>query len=391
MTKKRILFVDDEPNVLRSYERTLHEYRDRWAMQFCDCPFEAWDLLNHNNFDTVISDIRMPGMTGLQLLGQMKSSPELSDVPVIIVTGEADRNLKRKALDMDASDLLSKPVESDELVARIRSSLRHKEFEDRLKRQNEELEHRVRERTAELVSSRIDIIWRLGKAAEFRDEDTGNHVIRVGSYARIVASALALEKEYTDTLFFAAPLHDIGKIGVPDAILLKPGKLSDTEWKTMRRHCEFGVSILSDECKFMQVAAKHSGDGLTKSVHCGENAVIKMATTIAATHHEKWDGSGYPYGLAKTEIPLEGRIVAIADVYDALRSERPYKKAFSREKSLSILEQGSGIHFDPQVFDAFAQNFDQIKSIEDEFRDTTENAPILPTIMSELSLSAVAN
>jgi putative two-component system response regulator len=369
MTKQRILFIDDEPNVLDAYRRSLRGECQDWLMEFASCPFEAWHRIQTEPFDAIVTDVRMPGLTGLQLLQKVKENPGTSELQVIIVTGEADRKLKRQALDADAADLLNKPVDSNDLIARLRSVLRIKRYADELKQYTEQLERRVQERTADLVASQIDILWRLGKAAEFRDEETGNHVIRVGGYSRAISRALNLDDTFTENLFLATPLHDIGKIGIPDSILLKPGKLSNDEWGLMRQHCQIGVSILSDECKFMHVARRYSDTTLSKCVEFGSNPVIEMAATIAGTHHEKWNGNGYPYRLEAEAIPLCGRIVAIADVYDALRSERPYKPSFSVERSVDILRESSGSHFDPDVVTAFFDAFDDIQEIEREFSD----------------------
>ena len=369
MKKQSVLFVDDDPNVLQSYKRSLRRQRHDWEMTFDDNPIHAWERMQKEPFDTVVSDVRMPGMNGLEFLTRIKTEPTLSDIPVVIVTGESDSKLKRQALDLDAADLLNKPVDTYDLIARLKSVLRTKEYSDKLKESNELLERRVRVRTAELNASRIDILWRLGKASEFRDEETGNHVVRVGCYSRVVALALGLDSDYCDNLFLAAPLHDIGKIGIGDDVLLKPGRLTDDEWVTMRRHCEFGVSILTDPGNFMNIASRFfSSQGIVELIGTS-NPVLELAAEIAATHHEKWDGSGYPARLAGEEIPLSGRIVAIADVYDALRSERPYKQPFSVEKSLAILRESSGSHFDPQVVEAFINNFEEIQSIENEFGD----------------------
>ncbi|MCG8651414.1 MAG: response regulator [Pirellulales bacterium] len=378
MNRKCILFVDDEPHVLAAFDRSLREFREHWDLEFCASPQEALNRIRNRSFDTVVLDVSMPGMSGLQLLNVIKSDNVTRDLPVVIVTGESDQHLKRKALELDAADLLNKPVDMDELVARLRSTLRLKEYSDELKSRNETLQRYVRERTSELSASRIDIIWRLGKAAEYRDEETGNHVIRVGSYARVVATSLGLAKPFIDDLFLAAPLHDIGKIGIPDSILLKPGKLSDHEWNVMRLHCQIGAAILSDQCKFMKVASGQLRDLPGDCFEQVQNPVIELATTIAATHHEKWNGNGYPNGLAGKDIPIAGRIVAIADVYDALRSVRPYKQPFSIERSIDIIRGDAGTHFDPEVVEAFLDGFDRILAIETEFADSdaTELEPM---------------
>lgn len=369
MTQPHILFVDDEPHVLKAYQRTLRGLRDEWSMQFDVCPLAAMDRMRAKAFDTIVSDMRMPGMTGLELLQEMKQDSQLRDVPVVIVTGDGDKRLKRAALDLGAADLLNKPVEADDLIARLRSSLRTKRYADELKRSNALLEQRVQARTAELAASRVDIIWRLGKAAECRDEETGNHVIRVGCFSHAVAKALGMSDDFCDTLFLAAPLHDIGKIGISDSILLKPGKLTDDEWVQMRMHCEIGASILSDRCKLTPVANRF-GCRLVDRKHDGApNPVIEMAATISLSHHERWDGSGYPQGISGKAIPLVGRIVAIADVFDALRSRRSYKEPFDIDRAVAILTLESGAHFDPAIVDAFRQALPEIRGIDEEFRD----------------------
>ncbi|QDT12185.1 HD domain-containing phosphohydrolase [Planctomycetes bacterium K23_9] len=379
MSLQRILFVDDEPNVLRAYDRSLRKFAGGWHLSFETDPLNAWNRIQNESFDTVVSDVRMPGLTGLELLKLVKNDAKVHDLPVIIVTGEADKGLKQQALDMDAADLLNKPVQLEDLVARVRNALRIKGYADQLKESNELLERRVAERTLELEASRVDILWRLWKAAEFRDEETGNHVLRVGSYSRVLARALGKDADFCDTLFLAAPLHDIGKIGVSDAVLLKPGKLNEEEWAEMQTHCEKGVAILSDQARSNFLAAECVDSSIGRAVACrATNPVIEMATVIAATHHEKWDGNGYPNGLSGMDIPLAGRIVAIADVYDALRSRRCYKEPFSRERSLSILREGSGSHFDPNVVDAFFDSFPEIVAIENGLTDDAQEEPIPP-------------
>lgn len=378
--KQRILFVDDEPNILAAYRRTLRGFSEQWEFAYNHCPAAAWRRLQIESFDLVVCDVRMPGMTGLELLEKVKNNEQTSDIPVVIVTGNADRDLKRRALDLDATDLLNKPVDPNELIARIRNALRMKACADELKQHKEHLEECVRRRTAELTASREDIIWRLGKAAEFRDEETGNHVIRVACYSRAIARNMGMSEEFCETLFLAAPLHDIGKIGIADDVLLKPGKLNDEQWETMKRHCEIGVSILSEDCKFRKVVEQHTDLATaheTLGESQGDHSIRKMAITVAATHHERWDGEGYPYKLAGKAIPLASRIVAIADVYDALRSRRPYKEPFSVSKSLAILEEGSGSHFDPAVVESFMEIFDEIGAIETQFSDHSETADTL--------------
>ena len=256
---KKLLFVDDEQFALDSLKRTLHAHRDTWDMTFCACPKRALNLIDGDNFDLVVSDIGMPLINGLQLLERLQQSERTRNIPVIIVTGQNEKALKSKALEMGATDLLSKPVEMADLIARIRGALRLKGYQDQLHAQNELLERKVLERTAQLTESRLNIIWRLAKAAEYRDEDTGNHVIRVGCYSRAIGETLGLDKQTVERLFITAPLHDIGKIGMPDSILLKPGKLTESEWQVMRQHCEIGARILQEQSKALPLLQSWQG------------------------------------------------------------------------------------------------------------------------------------
>lgn len=369
MTNKRILFVDDEPAVLDSLRRILRRERNVWDMTFIDDPTAALEQALTSGFDAIVTDMNMPQMTGLQLLSRLRGDRRTEDVPVVMLTGQADRSLKREALDLGATDLLAKPVETEELLARLRNVLRLKACQDELRNQNERLEVRVRRRTKQLEASRLDIIWRLGKAAEFRDEDTGNHILRVGYYSRTIATAMGLERDFIERLFLAAPLHDIGKIGVPDSILLKPGRLTKDEWRVMRQHCTIGASILQQQSNMGRAFAGNDFQELEVVDDAVDNPILELAATVALTHHEKWNGDGYPNGLAAEAIPLAGRIVAVSDAFDALTSERTYKPAYSYDKSRSIIKEDAGTHFDPDVFAAFDASFDDMVAIRQELSD----------------------
>jgi len=243
--------------------------------------------------------------------------------------------------------------------------------ENLLKTANELLADQVRRQDDDLAQSRLSIVCRLGMAAEFRDEDTGNHVIRVGCYSRAVAAELGLPRPFLELLLLAAPLHDIGKIGVPDRVLLKPGPLTDDEWAIMQRHCEIGEHILRDQSKAM-VPLLDWYASLSSSMPDGfdnHDPVLEMAATIALSHHEKWDGGGYPRGLIGEAIPLEARIVAVADVFDALTSNRPYRAARPEAEALSIMASTVGSHFDPRVHAAFVRALPEIRAIRDRFDD----------------------
>ncbi|MGE4201062.1 MAG: HD-GYP domain-containing protein [Vulcanimicrobiota bacterium] len=242
---------------------------------------------------------------------------------------------------------MTKPCDPVELTARVKGYLEVRRLHAALKRHNQELDELVRLRTREVEESKLEIIQRLMAAAEYRDDDTGNHILRMSQYCELVAIQLGLSEEHCDRLLWASPMHDIGKIGIPDNILLKPGKLTAEEWTLMKSHCRIGADLLS-----------------------GSNSpVLQMAETIARTHHEKWNGQGYPEGLEGTGIPLEGRIVAIADVFDALVSERPYKQAWAVEDALEEIRRCSGSHFDPEVVDAFFRALPDILSIRQAFAD----------------------
>jgi putative two-component system response regulator len=367
---KHLVFVDDEPNVLVSYRRMLRPFSEDWQMSFYDCPVTACEHLLAEGADAVIVDIRMPRMTGLELLERLQRTSQTRGIPVIIVTGEADHSLKRTALSLGASDLLNKPVDIDDLLARLRNALRLKDYQDELRRSNELLEDRVRERTAQLEASQLTVIWRLGKAAEFRDEETGNHILRVGCYARLISEELGLPSEFTKLIYLAAPLHDIGKIGIPDAILLKPGKLDPAEWQLMQRHCEIGASILSDNARMSALWIDNCPARLSPwDLTGGENPTLALAASIALSHHEKWNGQGYPQRLSAEQIPLAARIVAICDVFDALRSERPYKRKYSLDETLEVLFEGRGSHFDPVVYEAFMNALPEIVQNEQRLSD----------------------
>ncbi|MBN1515029.1 response regulator [Candidatus Sumerlaeota bacterium] len=370
----RILFVDDDPHFLSAIRRLLRKFRDEWTFEFANSVDEAVDKARETAPDVVVSDFHMPLKNGFDLVREIRALEVTKDTPVIIVTGNTDEAAKRKALDLGATDLLNKPVNQEDLIARLRNSLRLKEYQDTIRRQNEELEQRVRERTQELEVSRLDIIWRLAKAGEYRDEETGNHIIRVGHYARILCSELELDKDFTNKVFLAAPLHDIGKIGIPDSVLLKPGRLDPDERAVMERHCEIGANILMKPPIGMLRFLEWLGDRMTDDNGNGGNGaqvmmnpLLQVAATIAIGHHEKWDGSGYPNKVAGEDIPVECRVVALADVYDALRSERPYKKEFPIEKTLGIIQEGAGTHFDPQLVEILNGAYEQIEAIRADY------------------------
>ncbi|QDT44695.1 Cyclic di-GMP phosphodiesterase response regulator RpfG [Gimesia alba] len=330
----------------------------------------AFSMIQSEKPDLVLSDIKMPDVSGLDLLAQIRGHQEFATTPVIILTATSDNETKISALKQGATDLLAKPIHHGELIARIRNVLNVKIYQDQLKANSETLEEAVRQRTAELEASRLSVIQCLARAAEFRDDDTGQHVIRVGKYARIIGAELGLSERELCLLEPAAQLHDVGKIGVEDSILLKPGKLTPEEYDEMKRHCGFGKKIV--DClpeREAQLIRMHTEMG-AKIMDIPDSPILNLAKIIAMTHHERWDGSGYPLGLSGEDIPLEGRITAVADVFDALMSKRSYKPAFPLAKSLEILEEGRGTQFDPSVLDAFTKRRQEIIQIQIDYAET---------------------
>ncbi|SRR6056297_544968 len=349
----RVMIVDDEEINVDVVQAYLEEEGFTNFITTTDSR-EAINLAQRHKPDLVLLDINMPHVNGLQILRTMRLDAQLKRIPTVILTAETGAENKLKALRLGATDFLAKPVDPSELMLRLENVLAAKVYYDYLREYSDSLEHQVRERTAELEHSRYEAIHCLARAAEYRDDVTGRHVVRVGRYSAIIAAALGFTEDDIRELESAAQLHDIGKIGIPDALLNKPGKLDVEEFDMIKLHCNIGVQIIdpaidggTDRGKTHSWAGREITSGVTTS------PVLQLASTIAATHHEKWNGCGYPNGLAGEDIPLVGRIVAVADVFDALSSKRSYKDAMLPAKCIEILEEGRGEHFDPRVLDAF--------------------------------------
>ena len=341
--KQHILVVDDMPDnieVLRGILRT--DYTVHAALNG-----ELALQIAHGEHrpDMILLDIMMPGMDGYEVCRQLKADPRSEKIPVIFVTAKGDIEDEQHGLELGAVDYITKPVSAPIVKARVSTQLA-------LYNQNHALEVKVQERTEELISTRLEIIRHLGRAAEYKDNETGLHVIRMSHYSRLIAEALDFGSDWSDLIFNASPMHDIGKIGIPDNILLKPGKLDKDEWDIMKKHPEFGAEIIGD----------HPSD------------ILKMSKEIALSHHEKWDGSGYPYGLAGEDIPLSGRIIAIADVFDALTTERPYKNAWTVEDAVKLINDSSGQHFDPKLVPVFHEVMAEVLNIKEQYAETKANS-----------------
>lgn len=366
--KRQILFVDDERPVLEALARALRRQRGTWDIVCVENGRRAWEELLEAAYDAVVSDVRMPGMSGLELLERMQRYERTRDVPMVMITGLDDHQLKQQALSLGAADLLNKPVDSAQLVARLSNVLRLKDHLDELKRSRQTLEEIVRRQAAELSRSRLGFVCRLARAAEARDEETGNHVLRVGCFSHAIARALGQKDEFCQRLLLAAPLHDIGKIGIPDRILQKAGPLSPGERAVMEQHCVIGERILREQSAAgLPIVADLSAEG--PLFESPSDPLLETAATVALMHHEKWDGCGYPLNLAGDQIPLEARVVAVADVFDALCSCRPYRHAWTEEQALQYMRAQSGGHFDPAVLAAFFRALPEIRAIRQSFED----------------------
>ncbi len=323
---------------------------------------QALSTLYRDPPDLLLLDIMMPQVSGLDLLKTIRADPNFAHLPILILTAATDREMKLEALELGATDFLTKPLDAQDLIPRVHNALLMKSYQDHL-------EHKVRQRTRELQHAQQEVVRCLARASEYRDNETGKHVIRVGRYVGILARELGLDQENVELMTQAATLHDMGKVGIPDSILLKPGKLSREEFDVMKKHSQYGSDICSYQTSTLDEQFYLHAELGEKLLEGCTSPLLKLASSIAATHHEQWDGSGYPNGLKGEDIPIEGRITAIADVFDALSSKRPYKEAFPLEKCIAILKEGRGQHFDPQLVDLFLGCLDEVVTIRDELAD----------------------
>ncbi|UCV20878.1 two-component system response regulator [Ferribacterium limneticum] len=333
-----ILVVDDIPENISTLAGML---RDNYRVLFATSGADALEIVRQQQFDLILLDVMMPGMDGYEVCRRLKADIVTREIPVIFVTALTEVQDETRGLELGAVDFLHKPCHAS--IVRLRVQL-HIERHNR----SHSLERLVQERTRELDETRIEIVRRLGRAAEYRDNETGMHVIRMSKSSRLLARAAGVSERQANLLLNAAPMHDIGKIGIPDRVLIKPGPLDPEEWALMKTHPLIGAEIIGD--------------------HPSE--LLQMARIVALTHHEKWDGSGYPHGLAGDGIPLEGRIVTIADVFDALTSERPYKHAWSTVEAVDFMRAQSGSIFDPDLLELFLDLIPQVEDIRRRYADT---------------------
>jgi cyclic di-GMP phosphodiesterase len=347
-----IMVVDDEPANVKLLDRTLRTFGYRNLLSTTD-PRTVRDLYQQHEFDLIILDLNMPYMDGFEVMRQLQALARDDLAPILILTAQHDQEHRVRALRGGAHDYVTKPFAVDELLARVRNLLQVQLFNKSMRGRNQWLEERVRERTRELYDTRLQIVRRLGRAAEFRDNETGLHIVRMSKMSVLLGEAAGMSSKDCELLLNASPMHDIGKIGVPDQILLKPGKLEPHEWEIMKTHTTIGAEILS-------------GD---------DSELLSMARIIALCHHEKWNGSGYPRGLAGEDIPLVGRVVAMADVFDALTSVRPYKEAWTVEATLEYIDNNRGKHFEPLLVDLFLAKLKDILAIKDQFAEPDIPAP----------------
>ena len=358
----RIMIVDDEPVNIKVVRKYLQIAGYTEFITTSEAP-RAMEMIRREKPDLILLDVMMPQISGLKVLQEVRSDPDLAHMPVLILTASTDAETKHAALELGATDFLAKPVDASDLVPRVRNSLVVKAHHDHLARYSNHLEAEVRMRTAELEKSRLQVVHCLARAAEYRDDDTGRHVVRVGKFAGIIARELGFSPEQTTMLEMAAQLHDVGKIGIPDSILLKPGRLDPEEFKLMQRHCEYGRMIILPDGPTDGTAPPR------RRSSSGTRSLLELAADIAFTHHERWDGTGYPSHFAGEQIPLEGRITAVADVFDALASKRPYKGSFPLESCLSIVKDGRGRQFDAAVVDALVRRIGEISVVQQHMAD----------------------
>lgn len=344
--KANILIVDDEPVNIMLLEKILATRGYKNIISTTD-PTQTLPLYLKHNSDLILLDINMPVMDGYAVMEQLNTEISKDLSPILVLTAQHTQSFRQRALDNGAIDYVTKPFNAEELLSRVHNLLEVQMAHKYMRLQNEILEQKVQERTQEIQHTRLQVVHRLGRAAEYRDEETGLHIIRMSKMAMLIAKEAGFDDEKCELLLNAAPMHDIGKIGIPDHILLKPGKFEPDEWKIMQTHAQIGADILA-------------GD---------DSELLMMAHDIALSHHEKWNGKGYPNGLKGEDIPFVGRVTALADVFDALTSKRPYKEEWPVEKAVKLIKEESGEHFDPRLVEIFLEKLPEIVEIKEKYAE----------------------
>lgn len=349
VAKKRqlVMIVDDQSTGREILSEIIRSLDSNPEVSSFEKPEEALEFVRHAVPDLILTDYRMPTMNGIEFIRRVRAIPGCADVPLVVITVVDDRNVRYEALEAGATDFLTRPLDQYECRTRCRNLLTMRYQQSIIRTRANWLEKQVEMATLQILSRERETLLILAKVGEHRDQETGNHVLRMAKYSRLIADYLGLSSAECQEIEYAAPLHDIGKIGISDNVLLKPGRLTGAEWALMKTHTTIGHAILS---------GSHS-------------RFIKTGSVIALNHHEKFDGTGYPHGIEGEEIPLAARIVAVADVYDALRTERPYKPGWSREEAMAYILGQSGKHFDPACVEAFMAQQDQIFNFEEKLNN----------------------
>jgi len=345
--QRKVLIVDDETTGRTILSKIIQQVENDVNVEAFDNPLEALDWLDNNHPDLIVTDYRMPDMNGVDLIRKIRERQGCQDIPIMMITVVSEKSVRYDALEAGATAFLTRPIDQIECRTSCRNLLKLHEQQSIIQDRADWLARQVEVATQQIVSREKETLLRLAKAGEYRDEETGYHVVRMAKYSRQIAEALGLSEKECDEIEYAAPMHDIGKIGIHDEILLKPDKFNQQEWLTMQQHTTIGHAILSNS----------------------QSRYIQTGSIIALNHHERFDGTGYPHGIAGKDIPLVARIVTVADVYDALVSTRPYKKAWTVADSQDYLEKHAGIQFDPVCVEAFFERIDTINSIHENFSD----------------------
>ncbi len=356
--QNRILAIDDEPKNLKILDKI---FRNHYTVETAKNGEEALEKIDSFQPDLLLLDVMMPGMSGYEFCKRIRSNQKFKLVKILMVSGKGSTEERLNGYEAGADDYITKPFDIDELRAKVHVFMKLKSAESRLIKLNASLEEEVRDRTKEIELTRNASLYALAKLAENRDPETGQHLERMRHYAFFLAKALVntpgfeeIDDQFLSTLLASAPLHDIGKVAIPDSILLKPGKLTEKEWEVMKTHSFIGYHTLTTVIEKQKLGSK---------------SFMQMAAEIAYSHHERWDGKGYPRGLNGTEIPLSGRICAIADVYDALTSKRVYKKDWSHEKAMEIFTEGKGTQFQLELVDAFESIKEKVLEIKEKYQE----------------------